>query len=127
MTSSSAVAANKALVSKVMDAVFVRRDSSVVERYFARSYIQHNPAVPNGRDAIPTFISHLAPGFRYEPGMIVAEGDLVMIHGRYTGWGPQPMVAVDIFRVVDGQLVEHWDVLQEEVPAQATASGNSMF
>jgi predicted SnoaL-like aldol condensation-catalyzing enzyme len=59
--------------------------------------------------------------------MIVAEGDLVMIHGRYTGWGPEPMVAVDIFRVVDGQLVEHWDVLQEEVPAAATASGNSMF
>ena len=127
MTSSSAVAANKALVSKVMDAVFVRRDSSVVERYLARAYIQHNPAIPNGRDAIPTLISHLAPGFRYEPGMIVAEGDLVMIHGRYTGWGPKPMVAVDIFRVVDGQLVEHWDVLQEEVPAAATASGNSMF
>ncbi len=127
MTSSSAVAANKALVSKVMDAVFVRRDSGVVERYFARAYIQHNPAVPNGRDAIPTLISHLAPEFRYEPGMIVAEGDLVMIHGRYTGWGPKPMVAVDIFRVGDGQLVEHWDVLQEEVPAAATASGNSMF
>jgi predicted SnoaL-like aldol condensation-catalyzing enzyme len=127
MTSSSAVAANKAVVSKVMDAVFVRRDSSIVERYFARAYIQHNPAVPNGRDAIPTLISHLAPGFRYEPGMIVAEGDPVMIHGRYTGWGRKPMVAVDIFRVVDGQLVEHWDVLQEEVPAAATASGNSMF
>jgi predicted SnoaL-like aldol condensation-catalyzing enzyme len=86
MTSSSAVAANKALVSKVMDAVFVRRDSSVVERYFAPAYIQHDPAIPSGRDAIPTLISHLAPGFRYEPGMIVAEGDLVMIHGRYTGW-----------------------------------------
>jgi len=127
MTSSSAAAANKALVSKVMDAVFVRRDSSVVERYFARAYTQHNPAIPSGRDAIPPLISHLAPGFRYEPGMIVAEGDLVMIHGRYTGWGPEPMVAVDIFRVVDGQLVEHWDVLQEEVPAAATASGNSMF
>ena len=127
MTSSSAVAANKALVSKVMEAVFVRRDSSVVERYFAPAYIQHNPAIPSGRDAIPTLISHLAPGFRYEPGMIVAEGDLVMIHGRYTGWGPKPMVAVDIFRVVAGQLVEHWDVLQEEVPAAATVSGNSMF
>jgi predicted SnoaL-like aldol condensation-catalyzing enzyme len=51
-------AANKALVSQVMDAVFVRRDSSVVERYFARAYIQHNPAIPDGRDAIPTLISH---------------------------------------------------------------------
>src|SRR6202049_1863326 len=127
MTSSSAVAANKALVSQVMDAVFVRRDSSVVERHFAKDYVQHNPSFPNGRDAIPGLIGQLAAGFRYEAGMIVAEGDLVTIHGRYTGWGPKPMVAVDIFRVVDGKLVEHWDVLQEEVVAANTASGNAMF
>jgi predicted SnoaL-like aldol condensation-catalyzing enzyme len=127
MNPSSTAAANKALVSQVMDAVFVRRDSSVVERHFAKDYVQHNPSISNGRDAIPGLIGQLAAGFRYEAGMIVAEGDLVMIHGRYTGWGPKPMVAVDIFRVVDGKLVEHWDVLQEEVPASATASGNPMF
>jgi predicted SnoaL-like aldol condensation-catalyzing enzyme len=57
----------------------------------------------------------------------IQKGDLVMIHGRYTGWGPKPMVAVDIFRVIEGKLAEHWDVLQEEVPASATASGNPMF
>src|SRR5262245_54118125 len=55
------------------------------------------------------------PGLTYEPGMAVVEGDLVMVHGRYVGWGPKPMVAVDIFRVKDGRVVEHWDVLQEEV------------
>src|ERR1700683_3329417 len=103
MTSASAVAANKALVSKVMDAVFVRRDSSVVERYFARAYIQHNPAIPNGRDAIPNLISHLAPEFRYEPGMIVAEGDLVMIHGRYTGCGSGTGGGGGIVRGVGGR------------------------
>ena len=54
--------------------------------------------------------------FTYEPGMVVAEGDLVMIHGRYSGWRPKPMIAVDIFRVKDGKLVEHWDVLQEKCP-----------
>jgi predicted SnoaL-like aldol condensation-catalyzing enzyme len=127
MNPSSTVAANKALVTQVMDAVFIRRDSSVVERHFAKDYVQHNPMFANGRDAIPGLIGQLAAGFRYEAGMIVAEGDLVMIHGRYTGWGPKPMVAVDIFRVVDGKLVEHWDVLQEEVAASATASGNPMF
>jgi predicted SnoaL-like aldol condensation-catalyzing enzyme len=63
----------------------------------------------------------------YEPGMAVADGDLVMVHGRYTGWGPKPMVAVDIFRVKDGKVVEHWDVMQEEVSAADTASGNAMF
>ena len=66
-------------------------------------------------------------GLTYELGMAVADGDLVMVHGRYTGWGPKPMVAVDIFRVEDGKVVEHWDVLQEEVPAASTASGNAMF
>ena len=50
-----------------------------------------------------------------------------MVHGRYTGWGPKPMIAVDIFRVENGKVVEHWDVMQEEVPASHTASGNAMF
>jgi hypothetical protein len=49
--------------------------------------------------------------------MAVADGDLVMVNGRYTGWGAKPMVAVDIFRVKDGKVVEHWDVMQEEVSA----------
>ena len=63
----------------------------------------------------------------YEPGMAVAEGDLVMVHGRYVGWGPKPMIGVDIFRVKDGKVVEHWDVLQEEVLVSNTMSGNAMF
>jgi predicted SnoaL-like aldol condensation-catalyzing enzyme len=50
-----------------------------------------------------------------------------MVHGRYIGWGPKPLVGVDIFRIVDGLLREHWDVLQEEVPASQTKSGNPMF
>jgi len=65
MNPSSTAAANKALVSQVMDAVFVRRDSSVVERHFAKDYVQHNPSIPNGRDAIPGLIGQLAAGFRY--------------------------------------------------------------
>lgn len=59
--------------------------------------------------------------------MIVADGELVMIHGRNSGWAPKPMVAVDIFKVVEGKLVEHWDVMHQEVPASATKSGNPMF
>jgi predicted SnoaL-like aldol condensation-catalyzing enzyme len=50
-----------------------------------------------------------------------------MVHGRYVGWGPKPMVGVDIFRVANGRIAEHWDVLQEEVPAAQSANGNSMF
>jgi predicted SnoaL-like aldol condensation-catalyzing enzyme len=117
----------KEIALRALTGAFIDRDPAVVERYFAPNYIQHNPAIPNGREAIPALIAGLSKDFSYEPGMVVAEGDLVMVHGRYVGWGPKPMVAVDIFRVVNGKLVEHWDVMQEEVPATATVSGNPMF
>lgn len=90
------------------------------------NYKQHNPVIPDGASAIAGMIPTLV-GLTYEPGMVVAEGDLVMVHGRYTGWGPKPMVAVDIFRVTDGKVMEHWDVMQQEVLAADTASGNAMF
>ena len=127
MASTTTAEVNKALVSNVMTAVFIRRDFGSVANHFSPNYKQHNPAIPNGPDSIPLMLKALRPTFRYEPGMIAAEGDLVMIHGRYTGWAEKPLVAVDIFRVVDGTLVEHWDVMQEEVPASATKSGNPMF
>ena len=118
---------NKALVIEVLQTVFVERDTSIVSTHFSNNYIQHNPLIPNGSESIPPMVATLPAEFRYEMGMVVAEGDLVMVHGRYTGWGPNPMIAVDIFRVADGKLAEHWDVMQEEVPASATASGNPMF
>jgi len=117
---------NKEVVMKVLKGAFIERDATVVDRYFAPNYVQHNPVIPNGAAAIAGLIPTLK-NLSYEIGMVVAEGDLVMVHGRYVGWGPKPMVAVDIFKVKDGKVVEHWDVLQEEVPADKTASGNPMF
>jgi len=117
----------KQIALRALTGAFIDKDPSVVERYFAPDYIQHNPAIPNGPKAIADFIASLSKDFSYEPGMAVAEGDMVMVHGRYVGFGKKPMVAVDIFRVANGKLAEHWDVLQEEVPASATASGNPMF
>jgi hypothetical protein len=96
---------NKQIALQVLTGAFVDRDPGVVAR----------------------LDSSLGKDFSYEPGMAVADGDLVMVHGRYVGWGPKPMVAVDIFRVVNGKVTEHWDVMQEEVPAEKTASGNPMF
>lgn len=119
--------ANKALVLSVLKGAFIDRDPSVADRYFAPDYVQHNPTIPNGPASIQALIPTLPADFRYEPGMATASGDLVMVHGRYTGWGPKPLVAVDIFRVKDGKVVEHWDVMQEEVPADQTGSGNPMF
>lgn len=127
MSEANITATNKALVLKAITGCFVDRDTSVPGKHFAPDYKQHNPSIPNGNAATLALITALSPDFKYEPGMIVAEGEYVMIHGRYTGWGPKPMVAVDIFRVVGGKLVEHWDVMQEEVQAELTKSGNSMF
>lgn len=117
---------NKEIVLEVLKRAFVERDPTVVGEYFGANYKQHNPAIPDGPSAVAAMIPTLTK-LTYEPGMAVADGDLVMVHGRYTGWGPKPMVAVDIFRVEGGKVVEHWDVLQEEVSAADTASGNAMF
>jgi len=72
-------------------------------------------------------LGNLPADFRYEPGLVGTEGDYVTIHGRYFGRGPRPMVAVDIFRVANGKIAEHWDVMQEEVSAAQSANGNSML
>lgn len=133
MGSTSAMAgseqeANKKLVSDAMHELFVTRNAEkAVRLYFGKPYLQHNPMIPDGADDLPKVVASLPADFKYEPGVIVADGDLVMIHGLYTGWGPKPLVTVDIFRVKDGKLVEHWDVMQENVPAAQTKSGRPMF
>ncbi len=105
---------NKALVLEAMTALFQRHDVSVVERLYAPNYIQHNASMPQGRDALAKIVETMSDDVFYEPGLIVAEGSIVAIHGRIRGWGPKPQVVVDIFRIENGLLAEHWDVLQEE-------------
>lgn len=118
---------NKALVIEAMTSLFQRRDASAVERLYARDYIQHNPGIPQGRDALQTLVADLSPEVYYQPGLIVAEGDLVAIHGRIRGWAARPQVVVDLFRVEGGKLAEHWDVLQDEVPVLAGLTDIAMF
>ena len=127
MTTSNSTEANKALVLAGIKGVFIDRDPSAVDRLFSADYRQHNPQIPNGPAAIKALLGNLSRDFKYEPGLVMADGDYVSIHGRYTGWGPKPMIAVDIFRVANGKIAEHWDVMQEEVPAAQNANGNSMF
>lgn len=118
---------NKAIIVDVLTSAFTKRDFAALEKYLAPSYIQHNHYIPPHRAGLQGFIGSLPEGTIYEPGMIVAEGELVMVHGRYSGATPVPLIAVDIFRFEDGLVVEHWDVLQDEVSASDTVSGNSMF
>ncbi|WP_200963936.1 nuclear transport factor 2 family protein [Acidovorax sp. Root219] len=118
---------NRALVLEAMTALFQRRDASVVEKLYAENYVQHNPAMPQGRDVLTELVAQLPPDLHYEPGLIVAEGAYVAVHGRIRGWAPKPQVVIDIFRIEDGRLAEHWDVLQDEVPPSDGKAGVAMF
>jgi predicted SnoaL-like aldol condensation-catalyzing enzyme len=118
---------NRALVIEAMTSLFQRRDASAVERLYAPDYVQHNPSIPQGRDSLQALVAGLSQDVYYEPGLTVAEGDFVAIHGRIRGWADTPQVVVDLFRIEDGKLAEHWDVLQDEVSAAAALGGISMF
>ena len=89
---------NKALVLAGITGVFIDRDPTVLDRLFSDDYTQHNPQMPSDTAAIKSILQNLSPGFKYQPGVVAADGDYVMIHGRYVGWGPKPMVA-SIFSV----------------------------
>ena len=106
---------NKALVVRALHELFTLHDLSALGRYWAPDYIQHNPTFGDGPAGLRDVLSSM-PDMRFEPGMIVAEGDIVMLHSRYTpGPGQTALIAADMFVVRDGRLVEHWDVLQPEV------------
>jgi predicted SnoaL-like aldol condensation-catalyzing enzyme len=117
--------ANKAIVLRAMKELFEDRDVTALDRYWKESYVQHHHSIESGVDSVRSAFSRLQ-GISWTPHRAVAEGDLVMVHSRVLGWGPAPMVNVDIFRLEGGRIAEHWDVIQEEVPPERTSSGNPM-
>jgi predicted SnoaL-like aldol condensation-catalyzing enzyme len=118
---------NAELAITAMTELFVNRNFSVINEYWSDNYIQHNPYLPNGHEMLKEWVSSLKPDFKYEPGMVISDGEFVMIHSRVSGMMPKTMIVVDIFRVKNGKFVEHWDVMQEEIAAEDTVSKNSMF
>jgi predicted SnoaL-like aldol condensation-catalyzing enzyme len=119
---------NKDMVLAALTAVFVNGDTLAVEKYWAKDYIQHNPMFPNGRDVLKEFAKNKkTSNFKFEPGLVIEQGEFVMLHSRYSGAGSKPMIVVDILRVKNGKIVEHWDIAQEEVSTEKTVSGNPMF
>lgn len=119
---------NKDLVLTAFDTLFNQRDYASAEMFWSPDYIQHSAHIAPGRDGVFNLTRSLPPTLRYEHGVIAAEGDYVMVHGRFSGHGlPRSWIVVDILLVRDGKLIEHWDVIQDEVNAAESTSGRPMF
>ena len=119
---------NKALVLEAFDALFNKRDYIAAERYWSPDYIQHSAHIAPGREGLFNLIKSLPTTLRYESGTIVGEGDFVIVHGRFSGFGaPVNWIAADIVRIKQGLLVEHWDVIQDEVTEEESKSKAPMF
>jgi len=119
---------NKALVLEAFDTLFNKHDWAAAEKFWSPHYIQHSAHIAPGRDGLFNLTKSLAPTLKYESGTIVAEGDFVIVHGRFSGFGqPVNWIAADIVRIKDRILVEHWDVIQDEATKEQSKSGNPMF
>ena len=119
---------NKALVLEAFDTLFNKRDYEAAARFWSDAYIQHSAHIEPGRDGLFNLIRGTPVTLRYEHQLIVAEGDYIIIHGRFSGHGPPvAWIAADIVRIESGRLAEHWDVLQDEVTKAQSKSGLPMF
>ena len=105
---------NKVLVLEAFDTLFNKRDYAAAERFWSPDYVQHSAHIAPGREGLFNLIKSAPPRLKYEPGTIVAEGDFVIVHGRFSGFGaPVNWIAADIVRIQNGILVELWDVIQD--------------
>jgi predicted SnoaL-like aldol condensation-catalyzing enzyme len=119
---------NKALVLQAFDTLFNKRDYKAGERFWSPNYIQHSAHIAPGREGLFNLVKSLPAELRYEAGPIVADGEFVIVHGRFSGTGrPRNSIAVDIVRIADRLLAEHWDVLQDEATREESQSGRPMF
>ena len=120
---------NKTLVLNAFETLFNKRDYAVAERYWSPEYIQHSAHIPPGREGLFGLVKNVPGTLRYENQLILANGDFVMLHGRYSGLGPgiPNWIVVDIVRIENGVLAEHWDVIQDEATRKSSKSGLPMF
>ncbi len=119
---------NKALVLEAFDTLFNKRDYAAAERFWSPDYIQHSAHIEPGRQGLFNLVKSLPATLRYEPGVTVSDGEFVMLHGRFSGFGEVAnWIAADILRMQDGVLAEHWDVIQDEATEEQSKSKAPMF
>jgi predicted SnoaL-like aldol condensation-catalyzing enzyme len=118
---------NKELVLEAFETLFNKRDYAAAEKFWSPHYLQHSAHIEPGRKGLFNLVKTLPPTLKYEHGTIVADGDFVIVHGRFSGFLPVNWIAADIVRVEDGLLVEHWDVIQDEATQEESKSKAPMF
>ena len=120
---------NKTVVLDAFETLFNKRDYAVAERYWSPEYIQHSAHIPPGREGLFGLVKNAPGTLRYENQLILANGDFVMLHGRYSGLGPgiPNWIVADIVRIENGVLAEHWDVIQDKATRKSSKSGLPMF
>ena len=119
---------NKGLVLSAFDTLFNKRDYAAAERFWSPKYIQHSAHIAPGGEGLFDLIKNLPPTLKYEPGTILAEGNFVIVHGRFSNFGlPVNWIAADIVRIEEGIHAEHWDVIQDEATEEESKSGAPMF
>jgi predicted SnoaL-like aldol condensation-catalyzing enzyme len=117
----------KAMVLKAFDTLFNKHDYAKAAEYWSKDYVQHSAHIAPGRDGLFNLVRAAPATLRYENSVIVADGNYVMLHGRFTGRGsPRAWAAADVLRIENGLLAEHWDVLADEVTAEESKSGLPM-
>src|SRR5580658_4279363 len=115
---------NKDLVLEAFDTLFNKRDYARAETFWSPKYIQHSAHIEPGREGLFNLVKSTAATLKYEPGLIVADGDFVIVHGRFSGMGlPVNWIVADILRIDEGVLAEHWDVIQDEATREESKSG----
>ena len=120
---------NKTLVLDAFEALFNKRDYASAERYWSPKYIQHSAHIPAGREGLFDLVKNSPATLKYENQLILANRDFLMLHGRFSGLGPRVpnWIVVDIVRVENGVLAEHWDVIEDEATRASSKSGLPMF
>ena len=118
---------NLQIVLNAFDTLFNKRDYAAAKRYWSPSYIQHSAHIPPGREGLFGMIKIMPETLRYQNHLAAATGGFVILHGRFSGFGPVAWVVADIVRMEDGVLAEHWDVIQDEATREQSRSGLPMF
>ena len=118
---------NKALLIKGFETLFNERNFAAAEKLWSPNYIQHSGHIPPGRDGLFGLVRAFPADTKWDHGIIMADGDFVMVHSRYSNGDGSALIVVDIMRVKDRTFMEHWDVTEGSVTEAESKSKRQMF